>query len=131
MRLSPCIIGLILMFVSSTAFAEGTFDGTKTLLCASIEAIDCVPGTPCDRDLPDVIGAPQFITIDFKGQKIIGPNRTTPVLHQEKSDAQILLQGIELDMGWVFVLDRLTGKFSASLTNKGGAFVIFGACTEP
>ena len=129
MRLYPCIMGLIFLLVSSTAVAEETFDGTKTLLCASIEALDCVPGEPCVRDLPEVIGAPQFMKVDFAGQKIIGEKRTTPVLHQEKSDAQILLQGIE--MGWVFVLDRMTGKFTASLTNKGGTFVIFGACTQP
>lgn len=130
MRLSLCIVGLMIMLVSSTAAAQDTFDGSKTLLCASIEAFDCVSGEACLNDLPEVIGAPQFLKIDFAGQKIIGPKRTTPVLHQEKSEEQILLQGKELDMGWVMALDRLTGKFSATLTNRKGVFVIFGACTQ-
>jgi len=41
------IVSLIIfgLFVSvSPAFADDVFDGTKPLLCTSIEAIDCDPG---------------------------------------------------------------------------------------
>lgn len=110
---TACIITLCFLLVSSAAVAE-SFDGTETLLCASIEAIDCVPGDSCIRDLPEVIGAPQFLKIDFAGQKIIGPRRTTSVLNTEKNEKQIILQGLELNMGWVFSLDRDTGKFAAT-----------------
>ena len=129
MRLKLSIIMLIFLLMSSAATAEEAFDGSKTLFCASVEAMDCTSGEPCVRDLPEAIGAPQFMKIDFAGQKIIGPKQTTPVLKMEKTEEQFLLQGVELNMGWVFALNRLTGKFSATLTDSGGAFVIFGACT--
>jgi hypothetical protein len=129
MRLKLSIIMLIFLLASSATAAEEAFDGTKTLLCASIEALDCQSGEPCLRDLPEAIGAPQFMKVDFARQEIAGTKRTTPVLKMEKTEKQILLQGIELSMGWVFALDRFTGKFSATLTDGGGAFVIFGACT--
>jgi hypothetical protein len=129
MRLILCMMALFLLLASPVTAAEENFDGSKTLLCASVEALDCVPGEECVKGLPDVLGAPQFLKIDFAGQEIVGPKRTTPVLHMEKSEEQILLQGVELKMGWIFALDRITGKFSATLTDRGGAFVIFGACT--
>lgn len=129
MRLTQGILMLFFLLVSSAAIAEEVFDGTRTLLCASVEAIDCVSGEPCVSGRPETIGAPQFLKIDFAGQKIIGPKRTTPVLSMEKTEEQFLLQGIELNMGWVFALNRTSGKFSSTLANGEGAFVIFGACT--
>lgn len=129
MRLRQGALMLILLLVASSAAAEGIFDGTKTLLCASVEAMDCVSGESCVSGLPDDIGAPQFLKIDFAGKKIIGPKRTTPVLSTEKTDGQILLQGIELNMGWTFALNKTTGKFTTTLADNEGVFVIFGACT--
>jgi hypothetical protein len=32
-------------------------------------------------------------------------------------------------MGWTFALNKTTGKFTTTLTDEEGAFVIFGACT--
>lgn len=130
MRPSVCLIGMILLMMPFTAAAEDAFDGTKTLLCASIEAIDCEPGEQCEKGLPNSIGAPQFMRIDFAKKEIIGPKRSTPILLLEKSDEQITLQGFELGMGWIFALDRTTGNFSATSANRDGVFVIFGACTS-
>jgi hypothetical protein len=47
----------------------------------------------------------------------------------EKSAQQLLLQGAELGYGWDFALEQTTGRFSASLTNLHGAFLLFGSCT--
>ena len=129
MRLRQGMLVLIFLLMTSSAIAEELFDGTKTLLCASVEAMDCVSGESCVRGLPEVIGAPQFLRIDFAGKKIIGPKHTTAILKMEKEEGQILLQGIELNMGWVFALNQTTGRFTATLADEEGAFVIFGACT--
>jgi hypothetical protein len=130
MRLFVWMIAMIFLSVPFTAAAEDAFDGTKTLLCASIEAIDCEPGEQCEQGLPDRLGAPQFMTIDFAKKEVIGPKRSTPILLMQKSNEQITLQGFELGMGWVFALDRTTGKFSATFAGHKGAFVVFGACTS-
>ena len=130
MRLYACLISLLFLAVPFLATAEELVDGTKPLFCASIEANGCVSGEPCEKDLPENMGAPQFMKIDFAKKEIIGPRRTTAVLHMEKSEDQILLQGVELGIGWVLALDRLTGKFSATLADRAGGFVIFGVCTS-
>ena len=129
MRIIVCMITAFLLTAPLTAVAGDAFDGTNALLCASIEAIDCTSGEDCEKGLPDVIGAPQFLRIDFAKKEIVGPKRTTPILLMDKSDEQITLQGFEVGMGWVLALDRLTGKMTTTLAGREGAFVIFGACT--
>lgn len=128
MRLCQYIVLLVLISVPFVVAAE-EFDGSVTLICSSSEAIDCVPGQPCIEGQAETIGAPQFLRINFDKQEIKGTKRTSPILRMDKNDDQIHLYGTELNMGWVLTLDRLTGHFSASLVNKEGAFVIFGACT--
>lgn len=116
-------------FVLATPASAGDFDGSKRLICATVEARDCVPGEECFRGLPQDVGAPSFVHIDFENKSLIGPHRTTPILYLEKGERQLLLQGTELGYAWVFALDQTNGRFSASLTNHDGAFVLFGSCT--
>ena len=131
MRLFTCIIAIFFLTIAFKAAAEDSFDGTKPLLCASLEAIDCTPGEQCEKGLPEMIGAPQFLRIDFAKKEITGPKRTTVIQRMEKSDEQLTLQGSELGMGWTLALDRITGKMTVTLAGGELAFVIFGACTTP
>ena len=131
MRLFIGIITMFFLTVSLTAAAEDAFDGTKTLLCASLEALDCTPGESCEKGLPEVIGAPQFLRIDFAKKEIIGPKNTTAIQRLEKGDEQLTLQGYEVGMGWTLALDRFTGKMTVTFSGSEQAFVIFGVCTVP
>lgn len=118
--------------VLMTAFpvgAEDVFDGTKPLLCASVEAIDCSPGEACEKGLPEIIGAPQFMRVDFEKKVVIGPKRTAEIRLMEKNDDLITLQGYELGMGWTLVIDRTAGKMTVTFAKAESAFVVFGACT--
>ena len=71
------IIASLLLFgffvAVSPAFAEDVFDGTKPLLCSSIEALDCDPGVTCERGIPEIMGAPQFLRIDFAKKRNYRP----------------------------------------------------------
>jgi hypothetical protein len=60
---------------------------------------------------------------------MVGPHRASPIKVTEKSEAQLLLMGTELGFGWTAVLDQESGELTATMTNGGGAFVFFGACT--
>jgi hypothetical protein len=125
------MIAVFFLTLALTAAADDSFDGTKTLLCASLEAMDCTPGEQCNKGLPEEIGAPQFLRIDFAKKEIIGPKNTTAILRLEKGDEQLTLQGSEVGMGWTLALDRTTGKMSLTLAGGEQAFVIFGVCTVP
>jgi hypothetical protein len=110
------------------AFA-GDFDASKPLICATVQAMDCVVGDDCVRGLAEDVGAPMFMRIDLAQKAVIGPKRTSPVQLVESSEKQLLLQGTELGFAWSIALDKDTGQMSATLVNGDGAYVLFGACT--
>jgi len=112
------------------AFAGDVFDGTKPLLCASVEAIDCDPGVACERGIPEIMGAPQFMRVDFAKNEIAGPLRTAKIRSMEKDDDQIVLQGYEMGLGWTLAIDRNTGSMRVTFAGGFSAFIIFGACTS-
>ena len=120
---------LLLCALVAPVFAEEAIDGTKPLICATIQAVSCAYGEECERGLPESIGAPQFLRIDFVKKEIIGPKRSAQILLMEKSDEQITMQGFELGMGWTLAIDRATGKAVITFANREEGIVIFGACT--
>lgn len=114
--------------VALTASAAD-FDGSRPLICAPVEAMDCTTGLDCIKGQPLDIGAPQFMRIDFEKRVVVGTERTTPFLHFEDTNGQLLLQGTELGFGWTLVIDQTTGNLFGSLANRNGIFVLAGACT--
>jgi hypothetical protein len=121
---------LAIVVCTAPSWALGAdFDGSKPLLCATVEAHFCDIGEVCYRTLPGILGAPQFMRINFAKKIIAGPQRTTEIRLMEASDGQLLLQGTELGYGWSVALDTKTGDMSATIVNREDVFVLFGACT--
>lgn len=114
-------------FAGQTTAAD--FDGSKLLICATTDAFDCAANGTCVRGRAEEIGAPTFIRVDFQAKTIIGANRSTPIVSQEKSATQLLLQGTEHGYAWSLALDASSGKMSASLVDRESVIVMFGACT--
>jgi len=113
----------------ASAALAGDFDGSKALICAPVQAIACHTGEACETGMPDEVGAPSFLRIDFAKKAIVGVKRITPIRTMEQDDKQILLQGTELGVGWNLALDVADGKMVGTMSNRDGAFVLFGSCT--
>ena len=120
------LLSLSLLAVPALA---ADFDGSKPLLCATQSALDCARGDDCAAGLPEEIGAPSFMRIDLAKKSVIGPQTTTEILLQDKSVKQLLLQGRESGFGWTIVVDQPSGELTVTLTNRNGAYVLYGACT--
>jgi hypothetical protein len=91
--------------------------------------MDCAIGEDCIKGLPDQIGAPAFMRIDFDKKMVSGTERASPVLYMEKTDKQLLLQGSEPGYAWTIAIDQASGKMVATLVDREGAFVLSGSCT--
>jgi hypothetical protein len=113
---------------SATASAVPV-DGSRPLLCATIDAHACDPGELCLRALPAALGAPQFLRIDFAKKTVVGPERTTAIRFMDIGPDQILMQGIELGYAWTIALDKAAGSMTLTLVNHEDTLVLFGACT--
>ena len=124
--------GLILaavIFLTTQAASASEYDGSKKLICATTEAMECAAGEECIKTRVNDIGAPKFLNIDFAQKAIAGPKRTTPIAFMDKGEDQIVLQGNELGFGWTIALDQVSGDMILTLVNRDGAFVLFGSCT--
>jgi hypothetical protein len=119
----------VLAWLTAGTASAGDFDGSKLLICATVEAMDCSAGEACTKGRPDDIGAPNFLRIDFAQKMIIGPKRTTPIVFIDKSNEQILLQGTELGYAWTLALDQENGTMTVTMVNREEVFVLFGSCT--
>ena len=111
MKLFSIVILLIALLGPGLASAAD-FDGSKVLICAPVEAIDCAPGESCRKGAPAHAGLPAFIRIDIAKMVMIGPKRTSPIASIERSEQQILLQGTELGSGWTIALDQNSGALA-------------------
>jgi hypothetical protein len=116
-------------FLATIPAFAADFDGSKLLICAPVEAMDCASGQACTNGRPEDIAAPAFLRVGFKNKAILGPKRTTKIVSLEKGDQQLLLQGTELGYAWTLALDRASGKIAATLVDREGVIVLFGSCT--
>jgi hypothetical protein len=119
------------LLCSTTAVFGADFDGSRRLICATIDAHACDPGESCLRGLPDDIGAPRFMRVDFSEKTIAGPKRTTQIRYINTSGDQVLMQGTELGYAWTIALDKADGFMSMTLVNRDDTFVVFGYCAPP
>ena len=113
---------------ASPAFAAD-FDGSQPLICATIEARDCVLQSSCFSGEAKEVGAPAFFRVDFKQKMIHGKERSAPITSIEESPAGLLLQGVESGYALSIGINKQDGDFSASITNFEGTFLLFGYCT--
>ena len=137
-----CAFVLLLMFAVPFTAVAGSFDGSKTLLCAPQSAVECGPDSSCQQVSPASVNLPGFFQIDFKAKTI---NRVSGSEKQQGSkidrmevlDNKLILQGaddgledVRDGLAWSMTIAQDTGKLVASAAGESEAFVIFGACTE-
>jgi hypothetical protein len=139
------IFGLTIAFVGLIAFpaVAGDFDGTKPLICAVMDLIECQPGGKCQQVTAEDVGIPLFLKIDFKKKQISathadGTKRSTSIERSEKVDGKIIIQGAEDGIegvrdgvGWSLAIAEETGKTVLTASGDEVGFVIFGACMLP
>ena len=133
---------LIVFFIcagSLTAFA-GDFDGSRPLLCSTVDLIECEPGGNCQRVTHDSINAPRFLKINFKEKSINEPaageqRPTTRIERMERVDGKLILQGAEESiegvrdgLGWSLSISEDSGDIVLTGSGDQVGFVIFGAC---
>ncbi len=139
------IFGLITALVGliSLPALAGDFDGSKPLLCAVMDIVECGPGGNCQKVMAEEIGIPQFLRINFKEKKISatqssGSKRSTTIKNSEHVDGKLILQGAEDGvedvrdgLGWSIAISEESGKMVLTASGDEVGFVVFGACTLP
>ncbi len=116
------------------------FDGSKPLLCASMDIRECDRGKACETRQAIDVNAPQFLRIDFAenrldGRRADGTESTTAIERMENVDNKIIMQGVDDGiegvrdgLGWSLAIAMDTGRMVLTGAGDDVAFAIFGAC---
>ena len=136
------IMATIICMFSVPAVA-GNFDGSKELLCAVMDIMECIPGGKCQEVTAEEVGIPNFLRIDINEKKLSatfgdGSKKNSAIKNIEKIDGKVILQGAEDGiegirdgLGWSLAIDEENGKMVLTASGDAVAFVMFGACTLP
>jgi hypothetical protein len=135
-----CLTGIV-FFCLPQAGNAGDFDGSKPMLCATIQAIECSPDSGCTEVSLESAGLPRFAVIDIL-KKVIYPtkecgmNRVSTIERMETVDGKLILQGAEDGiegvrdgLGWTIAVAEESGELVLTASGDDVAFVVFGACT--
>ena len=133
MKIARAIAMVGLMLGPFAAWAED-FDGTKPLICATVDTFSCVPGAACEASTADELNVPQFFRMNFDKKTISatrpdGEVRLSEMQSLELHEGELILQGKQGGLGWSAAITQVSGKLSLSAVGDQVAFVIFGACT--
>jgi len=121
---------LTLALLASAAQAE-SLDVTKPMRCALAEAAECDEMAECSDVTLEQIELPGAWRIDFAAKQLVSTDgqRTSPIHAVETLDTVVVLQGHQEGRGWTMVLERATGRLSATIATVEGAFILAGGCS--
>jgi len=121
---APVLIG--------SARAAGPYDGTRPLLCAVANVMECDDSGKCERHLNDDNDhSITFLRIDVGAKTVKAGNRTATVKAVSNIDGALILQGGENGRGWSATIAEDTGRMAAAIVDNDHTFSIFGGCTLP
>ncbi len=133
-------LSILLAGLPLTLPAAGTYDGSKRMMCASAEVVECVPHTGCQPVIAESVGAPRFIVVDVAQKKLsarfANDERSSAIERTESVDGKLMLQGVEDGLeterdgiGWTLSITEDLGDMVLTGSGDNVAFVIFGSCT--
>ncbi len=125
--------GMITSLMSVVVLAEG-LDGNGNVICAAIDVVGCENGPGCVEGSARSFDLPEFMFVDFNNKlvratKESGHKQISPIKNLEKTESQLILQGVENQRGWSVAIDRQTGRMSVTSAGPDLSFMVFGACT--
>jgi hypothetical protein len=132
MRINLGLLVMAVICVGPDQIALAKFDGSVPLLCAPIEVVDCEFGGKCFTGNAESVDLPQFVKVNFKEKVLTAvddPSRTTPIAYTERNNGRLIMHGGQNGRGWTILISEETGKLSATISEEGVGFIVFGACT--
>ena len=120
--------------LGSFPLAADDFDGSKPLLCASVDTVECDWTGECQQGTAESINAPLFFRIDFNEKMIRatrpdGTDLNTRIASVTADGGALILQGVERGRGWSMEITGETGRMTLSAAGDRVGFIVFGACT--
>lgn len=123
-----------LAFVSCSALADQLGDAND-LLCYGLTATICeLDGHVCESFEPWELNLPDFVEVDLRNSTISSTEASleelvTPVTTIVRSEGRIVLQGMEGDKAFSWVMSQDTGEGTMTVSAVHLGVTIFTVCT--
>jgi hypothetical protein len=123
-----------LLAASGQAMAAD-FDGSKPLICALVETVDCSQDGSCSNGSSPELDLPIFIEVDvgagmIKGRRHDGgPDLSAPISNATQQATTLTLHGAQNERAWNVVISKTDGKMTATVADVEFGFLLFGTCT--
>lgn len=116
--------------VSLTAHAADEFDGSRPIDCEALDGHDCLPTESTCKSLKPQPGKQLTLHVDVANMSLRTPyrNDTLPISSFGFNTASLVMQGTTLELVWSATIHRKTGRLTAAVTDREGAYVVFGQC---
>jgi len=111
------------------------FDGSANLICAASNVVACTKASICVQGEASSFDLPVFMYVDFKAKVVKARTEgdakqvESPIRNFQKSNTQLILQGVENGHGWGMSIDQKGGRMTTTVSGESASFMIFGACT--
>ena len=118
--------------VLPSAVPAAPLDGSAPMLCALSSVVECGRKGDCERSSEEA-GIPAFIRVNVPQRLLssLDGARTSPIVNVQRSNGQLMLQGMQHERVWGAVIDEESGRMSATAGEADGAFVLIGTCVVP
>jgi hypothetical protein len=115
---------------SMTAFAAEEFNGSRPMECEPLAGHDCLPNQTACKPLKPEPGKDLKLRIDVEKMSLKTPyrNDTLPIQSFGFNTASLVMQGTSLELVWSATVHRKTGRLTAAIADREGAYVVFGQC---
>jgi hypothetical protein len=131
----PRALALASVAIATGASAAG-FDGSANLICAANNVVACTKASVCVKGEASTFDLPVFMYVDFKAKVVKARTEgdtkqvESPIKNFQKSNTQLILQGIENGHGWGISIDQTGGRMTTTVSGEASNFMIFGSCTS-
>jgi hypothetical protein len=108
--------------------------GSDSLLCYGLSAARCETGEPCESVEPWRLNLPDFVKLDLRGKRIQTPagspeQRETPLQNVQRSNGTILIQGVQGERAFSWLITETSGEGTLSVAGLGQGVTVFTVCT--
>jgi hypothetical protein len=124
---------LTALLVSGALWADDV-TGSDSLLCYALSAARCELDGPCELKEPWDLNLPDFVKLDLKAKRAAtteasGSLRETPLRTVERSDGTILLQGVQGERAFSWLITEASGEGTLTVSSPVAGLTVFTVCT--
>lgn len=108
--------------------------GSDSLLCYGLSAARCETGAACEMLEPWRLNLPDFVKLDLRGKRLqttagSPEQRETPLQNVQRSNGTILIQGVQGERAFSWLILETSGEGTLSVAGHGQGVVVFTVCT--